>query len=304
AKISIGSLCWYGDVEIHWKPADWRNHGHHQDSRYNNVILHIVFSGSNRASAAISRQDQTSIPALCLGDYLSQSLESFLQQYLRHPQLPCAQHLSYISDDAFRRQIDKAHKEYFEQKVEDLSAFYDPDLPPSRAWLKLMGTAFFDGLGISHNREPMQKLAGLLFEQISSYSSAGTFCNRAIALSGIRQDGRPSLFDWKHKGCRPNNHPEHRIAQGALGLWHIWHLPFERWLRDDPKLLWQELRDAITHKPSLGKERADILFGTVFLPALYSLGNLFHNRSLKQQSWQLWQSHRVRLPRSLLRKLK
>src|SRR5699024_12859656 len=96
----------------------------------------------------------------------------------------------------------------------------------------------------------------------------------------------------------PTNRPEHRIAQVALGRWHICLLPFERWLRDDPKLLWQELRDAITHKPSLGKERADILFGTVFLPALYSLGNLFHNRSLKKQSWQLWQSHRVRLPRS------
>src|SRR5699024_3300426 len=114
----------------------------------------------------------------------------------------------------------------------------------------------------------------------------------------------PILINWKHKVCLHNNLPELRIIQCALVLWYIWHLPFERWLRDDPKQLWQELQDAITHKPSLGKERADILFGTVFLPALYSLGNLFHHRSLKQQSWQLWKSHRVRLPGSLLRKLR
>ena len=33
-------LC--GDVEIHLNSADWYNHRHHEDPRYNQVILHVV----------------------------------------------------------------------------------------------------------------------------------------------------------------------------------------------------------------------------------------------------------------------
>lgn len=301
AEITIGNLRWYGDVEIHWKLADWRAHAHGQDSRYNNVILHVVFE---EAKKTIQRKDQSLVPTLWLGRYLSEPLESLLIRYLKYPQLPCARHLSFISEEAFLKQLEKAHKEYFEQKVDDLLPFYDSSLSPFRAWLKLLSIAFFDGLGISHNRKSMRGLGQLLFKEIENYSSAEAFRGYALSVSGIFSSDRSSAsFDWNHRGCRPANHPEYRIQQAALGLWHLYHLPFEQWIQEDPVKLWSELTESIDIRPSLGKERSSILFGVVFLPALYFLGTLFYSEKLKTKSWYLWQNHRVSLPKSLLKVL-
>ncbi|MBR1547474.1 MAG: DUF2851 family protein [Prevotella sp.] len=42
AKVKIGGTLWVGNVEIHDRSSNWYQHGHHQDARYNNVVLHIV----------------------------------------------------------------------------------------------------------------------------------------------------------------------------------------------------------------------------------------------------------------------
>ncbi|HET6528399.1 MAG TPA: DUF2851 family protein [Balneolaceae bacterium] len=299
AEISIGKLRWFGDVEIHWKFADWHAHGHQNDPNFGNVVLHVVFDETTKT---IHRKNGGSIPTLCLSSFISKPLQSFLEHYFSNPQLPCAGHLSFISEKAFERQLEKAHKEYFEQKVDDLLEFYDPALPPAKAWQKMFTIALFDGLGIAHNRAPMQKLAHELLPRLKEISSAQELRKQAIAISEIKADN-PANSSWKHKGCRPGNHPLPRIQQAADCLWHIGNLPFEQWLKDDPKVLWKELTNSITISPSLGRERSAILFGTVFLPALYSLGNLFLSERIKSRAWDLWRTHRVPLPPSLLKLL-
>ena len=42
AKVRIGGTMWVGNIEIHDRSSDWYTHGHHRDSRYDNVILHIA----------------------------------------------------------------------------------------------------------------------------------------------------------------------------------------------------------------------------------------------------------------------
>lgn len=297
AEITIGKLRWFGDVELHWQRPDWSTHNHHRDPNYNNVILHVVFEDTRTNSL---RYDDTPIPTLCLKQYLSKPLQFFMNRYQRQSQLPCAGQLSFISDEVFTRQLEKAHKEYFEQKVNDLLTFYDPSLPPSQAWLKLLAIGLFDGLGISHNRIPMQKLAKLLLQKISDTNSRNQLRINALKASGINTQNADNNFHWRHKGCRPGNHPRHRIQQAAELLWYMQHQPFEQWLREDPKELWHNLMNSIDTKPSMGKERGSILFGTVFLPALYLLGNLFFNNTVKSRSWALWQKHQAFIPSSLL----
>lgn len=296
AEIAIDKLRWYGDVEIHWRLSDWKKHHHQNDRNFNRVILHVVYEETDET---ICRADGTSIPTLCLSPFLSRPLQAFIRQYRSRPQLPCAGNLNYISQDAFIQQLQKAHKEYFEQKVNDLMEFYDPSLPPSTAWKKMFTISLFDGLGISHNRLQMQQLAAALFTKIDREQTLSSFRQRALTLSGI--DGpRNSSFSWNRKGCRPANHPKPRIKQGADMLWHMHSLPFENWLHKNPEALWGEMTNSIASKPGLGQQRSAILFGTVFLPALYSLGNLFYSNHLKNKSWALWRSHRVSLPESLL----
>lgn len=299
AEITIGELRWYGDIEIHWKLSDWKAHNHHTDRNFNNVVLHVVFEETDRRSI---REDKTTIPTLCLSSCLSKPLRLFVDQYRSRARLPCAAQFSFISKEAFKSQLEKAHKEYFEQKVNDLLEFYDPSLPASKAWLKMFATALFDGLGIAHNREPMQKLSAELFRDLPEINSREELRQKALDLSGIRKRYLSQLH-WKHKGCRPGNHPRPRILQGADMLWHIYKLPFAQWLQKDADELWEHLTASVSANPSLGRERASILFGTVFLPALYALGDLFFVKRLKSQSWSLWQNHKACIPKSLLKQL-
>ena len=43
ATIKIGGIVYRGDIEFHLRLNDWFAHGHHYDTRYNNVILHILW---------------------------------------------------------------------------------------------------------------------------------------------------------------------------------------------------------------------------------------------------------------------
>lgn len=71
AKIKIDNTIWVGNIEIHEKASDWYVHGHHQDERYNNVILHVC--------ETIDTDCQTQ-----KGDYLPQiklSIPSYVQEH-------------------------------------------------------------------------------------------------------------------------------------------------------------------------------------------------------------------------------
>ena len=42
AKVKINGTLWVGNVEIHDRSSDWYLHGHQNDTRYDNVVLHVV----------------------------------------------------------------------------------------------------------------------------------------------------------------------------------------------------------------------------------------------------------------------
>lgn len=60
ARIRIGNIVWYGNVEIHLKSSDWMVHQHHRNEAYDNVILHVVWENDK----PIKRTDHSEIPTL------------------------------------------------------------------------------------------------------------------------------------------------------------------------------------------------------------------------------------------------
>lgn len=299
ARIAIGPLTFYGDVEIHWSPQDWVRHRHHTDQNYNRVVLHVAYEDKDHAD--VCRADQTAIPTLSIKQHLDQPLQKFFAQYQQPNTLPCAGNFSFISHEAFEQQIEKSHKEYFEQKVNDLLQFYDPNLPLSKAWKKLLLIALFDGLGIAHNREPMKKLGAQLFSECTAIPAKQKLIAHALKIAGIDPQNKNIAFSWKRKGSRPNNHPRHRIAQGCELLWAINDIPFSEWLRTDIRQSFTRCCQQLKYQPGLGEARAGVLWGTVWLPAFYILGDLLAKKRYTNTAYNAWLNHRINIPDSVTR---
>lgn len=62
AKLKIDGVLWIGNIEIHERSSDWFKHGHHADTGYNSVILHIA----SEIDTEISRSNGERIPQIQL----------------------------------------------------------------------------------------------------------------------------------------------------------------------------------------------------------------------------------------------
>jgi hypothetical protein len=295
AAIEVEGTRWYGNVEIHTQCGHWKTHGHHIDPNYNSVILHVVADNNIRQ---VQTENGSRPFTINLIPYLPANLHRFLKSFDEgDSNLACASGLHFISEDAFYRQLEKSHLEYFEKKSDDFLHFYDPNLLPSKAWKQALILALWDGLGISQNRAPMQATAHSLLTQWDGMSiEEGQ--NKALEIAGFGNSA--SSICWNYKSVRPANHPTQRI-QTAVELSHqILKTPFKQFLSVNACLLWKEW----SRRASLASSsRLSILFGTVFLPALYVLGNLFAHQRLSDAALSNWKGLKTPIPPSLLKKL-
>ena len=62
AKLKLDGVLWIGNIEIHERSSDWFKHGHHADTGYNSVILHIA----SEIDTEISRSNVERIPQIQL----------------------------------------------------------------------------------------------------------------------------------------------------------------------------------------------------------------------------------------------
>lgn len=299
ARITIGELQWHGDIEIHWTSRDWYSHTHHTDPNYNRVILHVVFH--DRQTVTVQRQDGTAIPTLYIRPFLDHSLQYFFRHYRHAGGLPCAGHAGTIPASVFEEQIARAHRQYFEQKVDDLLVFYPPGDPLSAAWKNMLATGLFDGLGIRHNRRPMRVLCRRLMTEEPEELSADSLARKALRIAGLDPTDPARPFRWKRKGSRPANHPEPRVRQGCQMLFFIQKTPLSWWLRTDVSQSFSDMLHSIGSSPCPGARRAGVLRGTVWLPALYILGDLTATRRLTSEARKYWSEHQTTLPSAIRR---
>jgi hypothetical protein len=277
-------LC--GAVEIHIDEQDWYNHGHHTDILYNSVILHVILkTGKNRVQTQNGYTPETisATPLLHFGH----------SGYEYHQKsLPCQGNVHYISNDVILAQFEKAKSIYFEELKERLLTHWNPSLPLSEAWFEALIISYADGLGISKNREPMQRLAKLMLAE-QKLSNTPITEERALELTGLSNTSGTTIKreDWHLKGSRPNNRPQVRIPE----LLHFMQ-----------KLKSQTISDFRSHYYTLWSTlvqkkgyRSQILFHTVYLPAVYLLGELFFDENLKTQAYQQWNDHSVTLNSSI-----
>lgn len=86
AIIKINRILWAGDVEIHIHTSDWFKHKHHQDPKYNSVILHVVYEDD----LPDVKETKDKFPILELKNYINQKvIENYESIYKSSQILPC-----------------------------------------------------------------------------------------------------------------------------------------------------------------------------------------------------------------------
>ncbi len=82
AKLRIGKQLWVGNVEIHLKSSDWYAHHHEEDTRYDAVILHIVWE----YDVPVFDKSNQPIPTLQLKDFISDKMLKKYHELFEQPQ--------------------------------------------------------------------------------------------------------------------------------------------------------------------------------------------------------------------------
>jgi len=62
-----------GNIEVHSRSSQWCSHGHHQNPKYNDIVLHVVWHRDSQAPTLL--QNGRAIPTICLDSRITGSLE-------------------------------------------------------------------------------------------------------------------------------------------------------------------------------------------------------------------------------------
>lgn len=248
AQIEFAGRLRTGDVEIHLNHEGWRQHGHHMDWRYDEVMLHVVL---DNAPAAVSPMTSTgtTVPTLLLLDFLEDDIREIadrliMDEYPYNVQAThghCAalteahgsEHLRRLAHLAGEwRMLFKARalRERMERFGANQAVYED--------FLSACGFSRFkhhlraiarqlhydrvrqlgqeDGLLLE---AALLQMAGLLPKALPEGTTAVPHYGRLRGLRRDRLEGlRPLPLEWKRGGVRPNNNPERRLAGAARFL--------------------------------------------------------------------------------------
>jgi hypothetical protein len=104
---------------------------------------------------------------------------------------------------------------------------------------------------------------------------------------------------WKSAGMRPSARPSTRIRQAAAFHYQIHNMVFGDFTSKGIRG-WDMITDSIQKQYLPGRQMQQILKVTVFLPALYLLGDLLFSEKLKHESKTSWLNSKVSLPEKIL----
>ncbi len=273
AKIRIGDKVHSGDVEIHRRTSDWNHHGHSQNAKYGNVILHAVYHHD--------LPDNNSLPpVLEMKNVLSDSMDRLtakietLERSRRN--IFCYEEIPYLSSSFIDEWVQENGAVRFQSRIQAFGEVKDRFMLD---WDELLYYGFMDALGFSKNREPFRRLAGLvplnnLFEAIRGDNDSSALMRTQAILFGAAgllnfelhaiQDNSliPYLqrleqlwneyrqgyliqpmksADWQLFRLRPVNYPTLRIAG------------FSRWISRHRKANWTEMLMTQLHGSAEGE---------------------------------------------------
>ncbi len=122
AQLIIDNQRWAGTIEIHLKSSDWYTHQHQNDSKYDNVILHVVW----KHDIEIYRKDNSPIPTIELQNIVSpktlQHYNNLFQKRLKW--INCEGQLSKVSNFTWNNWLERLYLERLDKKSHQTTNLY------------------------------------------------------------------------------------------------------------------------------------------------------------------------------------
>jgi len=302
-----------GDVEVHVTSDLWQRHGHHRDSAYNGVILHV--SLWQRGFLPVRLQDGRILSTVILAQYIRSSRE--LQQGISTRPAQRCPHLAGSGKKADCI-IVEAGLSRFEQKSARFAQALRADDPE-----QVLYKGICRALGYAWNVKPFETLAEkVTIEMVRSYASGSLRAKYELLLGAAGLTGgrmkhlteniQPmKASDWATASSRPFNHPALRIA----GLCHLLHRYEkcglvtklnEQVSNTTPReaVAYLDLAftvEGIDSKVMIGTGRAREIVVNAVLPFLHAHGASLNNSRLEEKSRQIISSYPSLPPNELTR---
>jgi hypothetical protein len=268
AVIETGQGLYKGDIEVHVKSSAWKEHGHHTDPAYNQVILHVVYEHDAGEKARL--QNGLEIPTLPLDSFAQQQAGQRLTAvFTPDRQMPCHTNPEFLTGV-----LERAGEARFQIKVRE----YEESLMKEGAGQTLY-RGIMTALGYSKNQRTMAGLAGAIplqeLEAIintaiedntclmrlqarlvggagllpSQYPVKGPITDHMMELERIwaqsKMKAGMSSGDWEFFKVRPGNYPDRRLMGMGVLL-----------TRMRKKGLLNELEDMLISNSATGRWRA------------------------------------------------
>lgn len=235
AKIKIGDQLWAGNVEIHLRSSDWYQHGHEQDSNYDNVILHVVWEHDTE----VYRKNGDAVPTLELRNRIYPSLLNNYSRLLKSKDrwIPCENDFGLVEELLMKNWMDRLFFERLEVKANVI----EKELSESaNHWEKVFFQMLCKSFGLKVNGESFMSLAQSLdYDVIRKCNEApitleALFMGQAKMLEGEKYCGHheqlQEIYTYlkvkynldnqgvvkpKYFRLRPPNFPTIRLSQLA-----------------------------------------------------------------------------------------
>ena len=231
ARIRIADgLVWIGDIELHVRATDFRAHGHHNDRRYDHVVLHVVFEDDIGVDTLLSSGRR--IPVVGLAPWArrrAQDLTAWLVRPERWQQ-PCHDAAQRMGVENVRATLESLGARRFEERVAVLASKME-QAPAADVLYESLLAGVTLGTGEGSTDQLLQalrwsKLAPVLGDAVTVdallLGSAGWLASQQGAPvsdpyergleAAWRAAGGTSRVDEPRSSQRPANHPARRLA--------------------------------------------------------------------------------------------
>lgn len=233
ARIKIDDHLWAGSIEIHKHSSEWKQHNHHLDPAYENVVLHVVYTNDK----PVKYQNNKLIPCLVLKNRINEKMIHQYQNLLFNPNwIACANQIKEVTPIIKSMWLTRMATERLEEKTKRISPILNG---LKNDWDQLAYYLIAQYFGMKVNNDAFKRLIEctpfdiILKHQSSLFQLEAILLGQANLIRNLNDDYSNKLFreyvflqkkyglikmlshEWKFSRMRPSNFPGLRIAQLA-----------------------------------------------------------------------------------------